>query len=351
MSSVIEHPNLQGAKSSTMLSLSILICTYNPEEQIFRRTLKSVESLIIPEGVLIECTIVDNNCTTPVNQIPYVQAFLEKCPWARIICEPRQGLGFARSAGIEQTAGSTIIFIDTDNEVAPNYLESTYDFLQRYPHIAAVGPGHIEVEFLGEVSEWFRNNFRASFQEKHTSSVEYACVPAKWLDCYPIGTGLVIKKEVFEQYNLAFREGEITALGRTGKNLASGDDIQIIWQAVKAGYAVGVCPDLKVTHLIPSSRSNLEYAKRLTFGTASAYFPALVECFPQERQKIINTTPSNLRIIYIICQIVLQKLRKFNLKMIGIDLAYYLGSMSGHFQAIQQSNPIVDFMIQQLKLK
>jgi glycosyltransferase involved in cell wall biosynthesis len=351
MISITEHPNPQEMRSSTMLSFGILICTYNPDEQIFRRTLKSVESLMIPEGILIECVIVDNNSPLPVEQLPYVQAFLEKCPWARVIYEPQQGVGFARVAGMAQMPSSAIIFIDTDNEVAPDYLQVAADFLKHYPHIAAVGPGNVAVEFLDDISDWFDTNFRSVFQEKHLTAIEYACIPATWLDCYPIGTGLVLKKEVFEAYHKAFQQGNLTATGRLGENLASGEDIQMIWQAIKMGYAVGVCPDLRVNHLVPSNRSTLKYVKRLTFGTASAYFPALVECFPQERQKIISTTPSNLRIIYIICQIVLQKLRKFDLKMIGIDLAYYLGSMSGHFRAIQQSNLIVDFMIQRLKLK
>jgi glycosyltransferase involved in cell wall biosynthesis len=52
-----------------MLSISILICTYNPDEQIFRRTLKSVESLILREDIPVECIIVDNNSTLPVSQL------------------------------------------------------------------------------------------------------------------------------------------------------------------------------------------------------------------------------------------------------------------------------------------
>jgi glycosyltransferase involved in cell wall biosynthesis len=350
--SIIEHPDLQKMKGFTMLGFGILICTYNPEEQIFRRTLKSVESLILPEGIPVECVIVDNNSPSPIEQLPYVRAFLEKCPWARVIREPQQGVGFARITGMAQMPSSAIIFVDTDNEVAPDYLQVTADFLKRYPHIAAVGPGKVKVEFLDAVSDWFANNFRASiFQEKNLETIEYACIPATWLDCYPIGTGLVLRKEVFESYHKAFQQGHLTATGRLGKSLASGEDIQMIWQAIKMGQAAGVCPDLKVTHLIPASRSNLNYVKRIVFGAASAYLPALVESFPEERQTIISTTPSSLGIIYRVSQIILKQVRKFNLRMIRIDLANYLGITYGHLQVIQQRNAILDFMIQRLKLR
>ncbi len=351
MISVSEHPNLQEAGSTRMLSLSILICTYNPEEQILRRTLKSVESLIIPEGVPIECIVVDNNSQIPVEQLPYVEKFLKNCSWSKVIQETRQGLTFARMAGFQATKNSLIIFIDDDNEVSPSYLKALIDLFIKYPSVGAWGPGNVSVEFMRNVSDWFSRNFKHIFQERHDKYNKYGCVPGTWTSFYPIGTGLALRREILDRYCAEIENGNLSSSDRKGKSLSSGGDIQIVWEAIKMGYAAGVAPSLDVKHLIPSNRSNLDYVKRLTFGTASAYFPALVECFPEERQTIVNTTPSSLRIIYTICQIIFQKLRKFNLKMIGIDLAYYLGSMSGHFQAIQQSNPIVDFMIQRLKLK
>jgi hypothetical protein len=351
MTSVIEYPNLQGEKSSTTFSLSILICTYNPEKKIFHRTLKSVESLKIPEGVSVECIIVDNNSKTHIEPLPYVQEFLKNCSWAKVIREPAQGLTFARIAAFQAAKNSFMVFVDDDNEVSSSYLKVLVDLFVKYPSVGAWGPGNVHVEFMGDVSDWFSSNFKHVFQERHVRNNEYGCVPETWTAFYPIGTGLAIRREILDRYRTEITNGNLSSLDRKGKSLSSGGDIQIVWEAIKMGYAAGVCPDLKVNHLIPDNRSTLKYVKRLTFGTASAYFPALVECFPQERQKIINTTPSNLRIIYTICQIVLQKLRRFNLKMIGIDLAYYLGSMSGHFRAIQQSNLIVDFMIQRLKLK
>jgi glycosyltransferase involved in cell wall biosynthesis len=351
MLTTAEQPNIQEIKRSMVPSLSILICTYNPEAQIFQRVLKSIESLKIPDGIFVEGIIVDNNSKIPVDTLPYVQDHLEKCPWIRVIQEPQQGLGFARLKGIEKASGSTILFIDTDNEVAPDYLEAVCTFLQQYPHVAAVGPGHISVDFLGEVSEWFKNNFRAVFQEKHTDSVAYACIPAAWLDCYPIGTGLVIRKEVFEHYYSAFQNGTLTAVGRTGKSMTSGDDIQIIWQTIKAGYAVGVCPDMKVSHLIPESRANMEYVTRLHFGTSASYIPALVECFPQERQHLLTSIPSTLKIIYRVTRITIKQILHRNFRRTPFELAGYLGGVSGHYHTAEKNNPIADFIIKQLNLR
>jgi glycosyltransferase involved in cell wall biosynthesis len=352
MISPMEYPPLQKMERSTRLSLGILICTYNPDERIFWRTLKSVEALILPDDILIECVIVDNNSPSPVEQLPYVQTFLEKCPWARVIREPQQGVAFARITGMAQMPSSAIVFIDTDNEVAPNYLQVAADFLKQYPHIAAVGPGNVTVDFLDTVSEWFANSFRASmFQEKHVDTVEYACIPATWLNCYPIGTGLVLRKAVFDAYHQAFQQGQFTATGRLGQSLASGEDIQMIWQAIKMGYAVGICPDLKVTHLIPASRSNLDYVKRLCFGSASSYPPCLVGSFPEMKSSIVNSMPTTASILQTLLKKTIKGSIELKFSSLLIDLAGYLGDLSGKYQAIQRNNQILNFMIKQLKLR
>jgi hypothetical protein len=352
MITTLEHPTNQSSASKQSAEFSILICTYNPEKEVFSKALNSVMALVIPTGVQIECIIVDNNSQIPVSQLDYVQSFLQTCPWARIIRETRQGLGFARIAGISHSSAETVVFVDTDNAISPNYLQTLSTFLAQYPHIAAVGPGNIDVEFLGDVPDWFANSFRGSFQERRATVIEYACIPATWLNCYPIGTGLVIRKSVCVEYYSLFQRGEISALGRTGNNLSSGDDVQIVWQAIKMGYAVGISPELCVKHIIPQDRASLEYIKRLSFGIATAYEPALVESFPEAIAQISSPNPSNLQILRRINRIFWHKTRCRQYQTLNIDIARYLGEIVGHARATQQPIPeIVSLLIRTLKLQ
>jgi glycosyltransferase involved in cell wall biosynthesis len=336
---------------NSTLGFSLLVCTYNPDEKIFGRTLKSIESLIIPEDISVECIIVDNNSPTSVEQLVYVREFLEHCPWAKVIQVTQQGLTFARIAGFRAAKNPYIVFIDDDNEVSSSYLEALVHLFGKYPSVAAWGPGNVNVEFMGDVSDWFKENFKNVFQERHVKHNEYGCIQETWTSFYPFGTGLAVRKQVLERYCSEVKSGSLSSTDRQGKSLSSGGDIQIVWEAIKMGDAAGVAPSLAVTHLIPAHRSNLDYVKRLNFGAASSYLPCLTSSFPDLKSCIVNTTPSSLSIVRSVIRRMIKYSIKFKLRLLIIDLASYLGGLSGHYQVAQKNNPIVNFMVQQLKLR
>jgi hypothetical protein len=91
--------------------------------------------------------------------------------------------------------------------------------------------------------------------------------------------------------------GELTARSRTGASLQSGEDPQIVWQALRLGLAQGFIPDLRCGHLIPPARANLAYIRRLEFGAASSYVPALAECFPSAAASLPAARPLGLHLL------------------------------------------------------
>lgn len=321
-------------KKQFINDFSIVICTFNPEEKIFLRTLNAIESFIIPEELKIECVIVDNNSTVPVNKLPYVQSFLKRVPWAKVIQEKKQGLTFARLTGAKATNSSFIIFIDDDNEPARNYIEAAKRNLENYQCIAALGPGKIHVEFIGSVSGWFDKNFRACFQERDCKHIEYGRIMSKWMNFYPFGTGLIVRRDVIEQYCQAIEDGRLASLDRRGSSLSSAGDIQIVWEAIKMGYAAGIAPNLQVNHLISKTKTNLGYIKRLTFGTASSYYPALIESFPEELDNVCPSTVSNQAILSKALKITLRDIIKFQQNLLPIHLAQFLGGVTGMIRVL-----------------
>jgi glycosyltransferase involved in cell wall biosynthesis len=351
MNSILESRAMQDPKAEKIFSFSILVCTYNPEQQIFHRVLSSIASLIVPEGIQVECIIVDNNSSTPIDSLHYVQEFLHDCPWAKVIQEPKQGLTFARISGVQTSESPFVIFIDDDNEVLPSYLTALIDLFSNYPSVGAWGPGNVTVEFLGIVSSWFSKNFQSIFQENHIKCLQYGYVPEAWTSFYPIGTGLAVRREVLEKYCTAIESGSLRSSDRKGKALSSGGDIQIVWEAIKMGYSAGICPTLAVNHLIPSNRSNLDYVKRLKFGTESSYLPCLASSFPETIPSIAASTPTSSSILVRLLREVITHTIKLKWNLLVPDLAKYIGSVSGHYQVLEESNPIADFMIKQLKLK
>jgi glycosyltransferase involved in cell wall biosynthesis len=351
MTLLLDRLKSQVLIGSMETSFSILVCTYQPQEQIFRRTLRSIELLNMPGGIPVECVVVDNNSPIPIDQLSYVREFLERCPWAKVIRETRQGLTFARIAGFQAAQNSIIVFVDDDNEISSSYIVETTNLFLKYPTVAAWGPGNIDVEFMGNVSNWFSNEFKYLFQEKHVKYNEYGCLPETWASFYPIGTGLAVGREILDKYCVEVENANLLSSDRKGKSLSSGGDIQIVWEAIKMGYAAGVSPALSVRHLIPSSRSNLDYVKRLCFGTASSYLPCLASSFPEVKSSIELSIPSTVSILNVLLKKTVKYSIKFKFSLLLIDLAGYLGSVSGQYQLTQKNNSIVEFMIKRLKLQ
>jgi len=313
--------------------IALLICTYNPEKRIFLRVLKALEALEIPEDTKLDCIIVDNNSAASVGEMACVKKFLSKCDWAKVITEYQQGLTFARIAGIKSTTAPIIIFIDDDNEPAADYIKVAKHYLNTHSCVAVWGPGKVTVEFLDPVSDWFAKNFRANFQERNCKYAEYGRVMAGWTHFYPFGTGQVVKREVLEKYYQAVEAGKLASTDRKGSNLSSAGDIQVVWEAVKMGFAAGTSPELKITHLIPGKRSNLHYVMRLNFGTASSYMPALVESFPSEKEKALEYIPSNIKILQDIFNKTMRYLPQLKYKVLLFELAGYIGNVVGVLRA------------------
>ncbi len=326
--------------------IAIVICTYNPEERLFARTLKAVEQLEIPKSLTVECVIVDNNSSTPLIQLSYVKDFLESCSWAKVITESKQGLSYARITGFKSTTSPIIILFDDDNEPDKNYLKAAVDCLNQYHCLAALGPGKVNVEFIDPVSDWVDKNLRGHFQEKFFQHTQYGCVMENWMDFYPLGTGLVVKREALEKYCQEFAAGRLASSDRKGSSLSSGGDLQIVWEAVKMGFAAGSSPELQITHLVPGKRSNLKYVMRLSFGATSSYVQAIIESFPSEKEKSLETIPSNIIIFLKMIIVILTRIFKSKntlspvvlSKLLLIDLAKYTGEVVGTLRAAKYTD-------------
>lgn len=339
-------------RATSPAEMSIIIPVYNPEEPILARVLAAIESLETNTGSSVECVIVDNNSQQPVHELAIVRSFLDRCHWARVIREPRQGLTFSRMAGIKATTAPVIIVFDDDNEPAADYLKMARFCLDTWPCVGVWGPGRISLAFLNPVPEWFRRRFGEAFNEKDQPYPEFGCVPASWARFYPIGMGQIIRREVAERYLEAVEGGRLSSTDRKGNNLASGGDVQLVWEAVKMGFAAGVHPGLQVTHLIPQRRANLSYVKRVAFGCAASYLPALVESFSSEKATISNRIPSNLHILGRLLRITLRNMSRFQFRYLAVELAPFLGEVVGTLRAAHsQKRRWVFGLVKLLKLE
>lgn len=273
------------------LKFAIAVCTYNPNPHLLGCLLNAIQGIIsvTPVGEVI---LVDNNSFPSIKELPSVRDFLLAVPLARCIVEAKQGLTAARCRAIHETTAPIIVFFDDDNEPSSNYLQVLSRYFKDYPNVGVWGPGQIIVKYVDSVEPWFEQH-PEKFQQRQ-SDFGYSCIPATWNPCSPNGTGFAVRREILQKYLEATEQDSLHTTGRKGESLASAEDVQIVWEGIKLGFAAGMIPELCCNHLITAEKANLTYLKRLEFGTASSYAPALLESFPQQLDHYQADIPSIL---------------------------------------------------------
>jgi glycosyltransferase involved in cell wall biosynthesis len=331
---------------SQRFEIALIIPTHNPEERILKRALAAIESLDRAGIASVECVLVDNNSKRRVAELDCVKGFLDRCKWAKVVTESRPGLVFARMAGFAATTAPVMIVFDDDNEPDVDYLQVVRECFEKFPSVAVWGPGNISVEFLEPVPEYFRREYGRIFNERHMRYPAYGCVPAAWEAYYPIGMGQVFRRAIAEKYVDGVENGTLRATGRSGSSMASGEDIQLVWEAVKMGFAAGIHPGMRVNHLIPRRRCSAAYIRRVVFGCAASYPPAFFESFPSERRHI--SVFGNRQVIMELCRLASRSVVRLRFRKMQVEIANYLGRVLGTARAAQC--PIQRWMLGLAKL-
>jgi glycosyltransferase involved in cell wall biosynthesis len=128
---------------NSALTLSIVIPVYN-EERYIKHCLDAIKAQTV---MPLEVIIVDNNCTDKTIEIA------EKYDFVKVVNEPRQGRGYARSTGFDAAGGDIIGRIDADSIPAKNWVERATSDFQNDDIAGVTGLGMTNV-ILG-FSKWY----------------------------------------------------------------------------------------------------------------------------------------------------------------------------------------------------
>lgn len=323
-------------------SVSIIVCTYNPDERVISRLLQALINMQ-KETFLYEIILVDNNSTPSITEREFTRNFLKRCPHASVLVEQEAGLTAARLAGIAAAQYEWLLFFDDDNEPAADYLVKAAEAIEQHT-VAAWGPGSIKVEYTDGSNEWL-NSQKTLFQERHEVATRFDHKP-EWQECYPFGTGMIIRKEIALEYASRVKQGRYTLSDRKGKSLASGGDVQLVLTAIEKGYAAGVVAGMQLVHIIDASKANLAYMRRQQYGTASAYIKAYNQVF--EQNPLLPVKVSNKQVllrIYSLYRIYRKQMCKKDFQLL---LASRLGEINAAVVATGQKKPFLLRLSEQL---
>jgi glucosyl-dolichyl phosphate glucuronosyltransferase len=196
------------------VTITVILCTYNRCETL-PNALDSIAASTVPSSYEWEVLVVDNNSTDRTGEV--VRDFCRRYPGRfRYVWEPRQGLSYARNAGIRESRGDVLAFMDDDVTVDPEWLFNLTSSLHN-GEFAGAG-GRIIPVWEDQPPTWL------STEEPHALAPFAAFdlgSEADRLSVPPLGANMAFRKEVFEKYG-GFR----TDLGRCADNLLCNEDTE-----------------------------------------------------------------------------------------------------------------------------
>jgi glucosyl-dolichyl phosphate glucuronosyltransferase len=236
------------------MHLDVIIPTYNRAD-LLPRTLESLLTATVPDGLTVIITVVDNNSKDSTRQV--VDEWSSRHPGrVSYLCETRQGRSCAINAGVRATHGDLVGFIDDDEEIDVAWYSEVY---------SAFKTG--QVDFLGgpclprwgaEVPAWFPDDYRGVI-----GWVECGDRMAAFDDDFPamlMGGNAVLTRAVLDKVGLYSEQ-----LGRTDRALLSCED-EDLYRRLRAVGALGYYqPRMIIYHYVPRERLLRSYFRRWCF--------------------------------------------------------------------------------------
>jgi glycosyltransferase involved in cell wall biosynthesis len=238
-----------------MIKFSLVIATYNRAEQLMI-TLRSVAAQTADKAIW-ECIVVDNNSTDHTRS--NIEQFIADNPSQNIkyCLEKQQGLSHARNAGINNALGDIIAFIDDDEHIVPEFIDSYIELFDRIPQAMSAG-GKIIAEYPGGRPVWMSKYSEEPIANPMDFGDEIKPFPKGRI---PGGGNMAMRKTVFEEIGVFD-----TTLGRTGKKLSGGEESDLFERIKSKGMECYYVPKAVMYHIIPESKLNRDYFARLAFN-------------------------------------------------------------------------------------
>ena len=244
------------------MSFSIIICFYNAGIKLIP-TLQHLKKLDISgitgcELILVNNNSNDNSCAIIQEEMNDFTLF----PW-KLVDEPRPGLSNARLKGIAESQFEYMLFCDDDNWLSPDYIQKAIPILKAHTNIAVLG-GYGDAVSDVPLPDWFEQhkNFYAVGPQFPTNGKVFGVRNMVY------GAGMIVNRSA---WNYLISKGfTFFALGRTGKNLSSGEDSEMCLAFQIAGYDIWYNNSLQFKHYIEPTRLTEDHFKKLRKGMSSS---------------------------------------------------------------------------------
>jgi GT2 family glycosyltransferase len=226
------------------LRISAVICTYNRAPTL-AFTLSKLRESARPDGAAVEVVLVDNNSTDDTAAV--IRQFAESSAMpVKPVFERRQGLGHAHNAGLAAATGDIVCSLDDDIIVDRDYFVAVARAFARRDFRGVIG---------GRVELWDATDLPLTIKlDREEQKLTLGQQPSGFIH----GCNMCFHRSVVE------RIGGFDRRFGPGTPLASADDTDFFYRALRAGIDVVYCPDIVVYH--NHGRKTPDQAARLTAG-------------------------------------------------------------------------------------
>jgi len=257
------HPQVarQGAVSSKERGVTVILCCHNSSANL-PRTIEHLANQVVPGDIPWEVLVVDNASTDATASLaPELWPQQSRVPF-KVVQEPQLGLAHARARGIAEARYEFLTFVDDDNWLCPNWIQTAYQVMCDHPEVGALG-GIIEPEFETSRPDWFGPV--AYLYATGPTGEPSGDVTERHMLC---GAGLSVRHSALTDVQAkGFRS---ISVGRLGASLAAGEDSELTYSLRLAGWRLWIDPKLRMKHFLPERRLRWEYACRLAYWSAYA---------------------------------------------------------------------------------
>jgi glycosyltransferase involved in cell wall biosynthesis len=265
--------------------VSVIICCYNSAARL-AATLHHLSCQQTDASLCWEVIVVDNNSSDET-------ANVARSAWPpahpvnlRVVTEEHPGLSNARARGLNEAKFEFVSFIDDDNWVSPDWVQTVADIFSSLPSVGVCGSRNAAI-CETEPPEWFSSFHHGYAVGEIAPATGFVPAGKLW------GAGLCIRRQIWRSLDDAgFRS---ILRGRMGTAITSGEDTELCLAASLAGWGAWYDSRLQLKHCIPATRLRWSYARKLSYsfgvaGVALRLYQIAAESEPVSRRARFRAT-------------------------------------------------------------
>jgi glycosyltransferase involved in cell wall biosynthesis len=253
------------------IEITVVITTYNRSSMVGAAIEQALEQEAA--GASYEVIVVDNNSTDATRET--VAGWMERRPAARLryVFEGRQGVSYARNAGIANARGRIIAFADDDVQVSRDWVRRIKQAFEQHPDVDCIG-GKVLPRWESEPPRWLTRDHWTPLALQDYGEAPVSINKDNRL-CL-VSANLAVRREAFAQTGMFKPE-----LQRVKDSIGSMEDAELLERFWRTGLQCLYVPELIVVADVPGERATKNYHRRWRSG--HGYFFAIMRSEDMER--------------------------------------------------------------------